>query len=86
MARKFFLPNLPLVGEEGTWESITGTIRERIMPQIELLGDSLFQANLRPLPVDCFRSADCQRELVTTKTRWHPSVRLSRHRARANVG
>jgi len=52
MARKFFLPNLPLVGEEGTWESITETIRERMMPQIELLGDGLFQANLRPLPID----------------------------------
>ncbi|MEJ7615199.1 MAG: hypothetical protein SQA66_16365, partial [Candidatus Fervidibacter sacchari] len=52
MARKVYLPNLPLVGEEGTWESITGTIKERILPQVELLGDGLFQANLRPLPID----------------------------------
>ena len=52
MASKTYLPNLPLVGDEGTWESITGTIRERILPQVELLGDGLFQANLRPLPID----------------------------------
>lgn len=51
MASKAYLPNLPLVGEEGTWESISELIRCQILPKIEAVGDKLFQSDLRPLPL-----------------------------------
>lgn len=52
MASKTYLPNFPLVGEEGTWESIAELIRRQILPKIEAVGDKLFQAEMRPLPSD----------------------------------
>jgi AraC-like DNA-binding protein len=52
MASNAFLPNLPLVGEEGSWQTIAELIRERIMPQIETYGERLFQAHLKPLPAN----------------------------------
>ncbi|MCS7265606.1 MAG: AraC family transcriptional regulator [Armatimonadetes bacterium] len=52
MANRNYLPNLPLVGEEGTWESIAELIRNGILPKIEAIGDKLFQSNMRSLPND----------------------------------
>lgn len=50
MANKVYLPNFPIVGEEGTWESISELVRRQILPKIEAVGDKLFQSALHPLP------------------------------------
>jgi len=52
MANKTYLPNLPIVGEEGTWESISELIRRQILPKVEAVGDKLFQSAMRFLPSD----------------------------------
>lgn len=52
MANKNYLPNLPIVGDEGTWESISELIRNQILPKVEAIGDKLFQSAMRPLPSD----------------------------------
>lgn len=50
MANKVYLPNLPIVGEDGTWESIAELIRHQILPKIDTSGDKLFRSDLCPLP------------------------------------
>ncbi|MFA0770715.1 MAG: hypothetical protein REDVDVYQ_001227, partial [Candidatus Fervidibacter sp.] len=50
MGAKIYLPNLPMVGEDGSWDSIVGVIQTYLLPQIEAQGDRLFDIPLRPLP------------------------------------
>lgn len=50
MANKTYLPNLPLISDEGAWESIAELIRHQILPKVERVGERLFQAEVRPLP------------------------------------
>ena len=51
MVAKIYLPNLPMVGEDGSWDSIVGVIQTHLLPQIEVQGDRLFDISLRPLPL-----------------------------------
>ncbi len=50
MKRKTFLPNLPLLGEEGSWTTIRDIVQNRLLPKVEAMGDKFFAHSLLPLP------------------------------------
>ncbi len=52
MGTKTYLPSLPMVGQEGTWESIADIIQTQLLTRLEAQGDRLFTTPLRPLPSD----------------------------------
>ncbi len=43
MGEESYLPNLPLVGEEGCWDSIRDLISTHLIRRLEAVGDRLFQ-------------------------------------------
>lgn len=45
-----YLPNLPLTGEDGTWDSIRDLIERHLLPALEQRGAFLFLPSLRPIP------------------------------------
>ncbi len=50
MRTRAYLPNLPLLGEEGAWSSIVEIVERRLLPAIEAVGDAVFSHPLQPLP------------------------------------
>lgn len=50
MAAKGYLPNIPLVNEEGSWESIVEIVKEQLLPLLESMGERVFSAPLYSLP------------------------------------
>ncbi|MGQ9520039.1 MAG: helix-turn-helix domain-containing protein [Candidatus Fervidibacter sp.] len=50
MAAKGYLPNMPLVNEDGTWESIVEIVQRQLLPQLGANGEKVFSAPLYSLP------------------------------------
>ena len=50
MAAKGYLPDIPLVNEDGTWESIVGIVQGQLLPRLGAIGEKVFSAPLYSLP------------------------------------
>ncbi len=45
-----FIPTLPWIDDEGSWEGIAQIIERNILPQLDIVGSSLFIPSLQPIP------------------------------------